>query len=279
MNPFFGRKLVIATKHKKESVIAPLAASKLGVLPFVLKDFDTDKFGTFSGEIKRKKDPISIARIKCEKAMKLSNCDLAIASEGSFGRHPHLVFIPGNEEIIVLIDKKNKLEIIGKILSTETNFDGKTCTTWEELMKFAQNVHFPTHALILRNAKDSTKFIKKGINHWDDLKSEYEFIQNKYGQVFAETDMRAMFNPTRMKVIAEATERMLAQAITNCEKCESPGFGIIDVITGLPCEACGTPTQSIKAYLKSCRKCGFKKVEPNSEKSREIAMNCDICNP
>jgi len=279
MNPFFGRKLVIATKHEKEKVIAPLAASKLGVLPCVPLNFDTDKFGTFSGEIKRKKDPISIARKKCEKAMKLTNCDLAIASEGSFGRHPQLVFIPGNEEIVVLIDKKNKLEIIGKTKSTETNFDGKACTNWDELKIFAEKVFFPTHALIIRNTKDSTKRIIKGIQTWDDLKAEFEFMVKKYGQVFAETDMRALYNPSRMKVIVEATEKMIERALSVCEKCQAPGFGVVDVISGLPCDWCGAPTQSIKSFIKGCKKCGYSFEEPNPEKSRENAMYCEFCNP
>ena len=48
-----GRKLVIATMHNKERVIAPLLEKHLGVEIVVSKQFDSDKFGTFTREIKR----------------------------------------------------------------------------------------------------------------------------------------------------------------------------------------------------------------------------------
>lgn len=109
---FAGRKLVIATKHQKEAVIAPPIEKSLGVNCFVAKDFDTDQYGTFSGEIDRKLSPLDTARLKCYAAMKANTCDLAIASEGSFGPHPSMFFVPADDELLVLIDKKNELESI-----------------------------------------------------------------------------------------------------------------------------------------------------------------------
>lgn len=70
MNLFLGRRLVIATKHQKETIIGPRVESKLGALPFVPKNLDTDVLGTFTGEIERSSDPLSTARQKCEMAMK-----------------------------------------------------------------------------------------------------------------------------------------------------------------------------------------------------------------
>ena len=40
---FEGRRLLVATKHKKEEVIAPLFFDELGLSSFVLDDFDEDK--------------------------------------------------------------------------------------------------------------------------------------------------------------------------------------------------------------------------------------------
>lgn len=51
---FAGRKLLIATKHEKEKVIAPILARELGVKCFVVSNLDTDELGTFTGEIDRK---------------------------------------------------------------------------------------------------------------------------------------------------------------------------------------------------------------------------------
>ena len=120
---FEDRNLIIATKHKKEDVIAPILEKELGVKCFVSSDLDTDLLGTFTGEIERKEDPVSSARNKCYMAMELTNCDLAIASEGSFGPHPTLFFIPADDEILVFVDKKNGLEIIAREISTESNFN------------------------------------------------------------------------------------------------------------------------------------------------------------
>ena len=45
---FEGRKIVIATKHKKEQVIVPIVKNELGLNVFVSQDLDTDIFGTFT---------------------------------------------------------------------------------------------------------------------------------------------------------------------------------------------------------------------------------------
>jgi len=53
---FKGRSVVIATRHRKEAVIAPMLERGLGVHCLVSHDLDTDRFGTFSGEIARQDD-------------------------------------------------------------------------------------------------------------------------------------------------------------------------------------------------------------------------------
>ena len=85
---FEGRRLVIATKHGKEEVLSPILERELGVHCIILPTFDSDLFGTFSGEVERLDDAMFTARLKCEKAMEIAQCDLAISSEGSFGSHP-----------------------------------------------------------------------------------------------------------------------------------------------------------------------------------------------
>ena len=66
---FKNRNLVIATKHGKELVIAPILEKELGVKCFLPLNFDSDELGTFTGEIEREDDPITTARKKCLKAM------------------------------------------------------------------------------------------------------------------------------------------------------------------------------------------------------------------
>ena len=198
---FKGRLLIIATKHEKEKIIGPLLENSIGVISFVDPNFDTDMLGTFSGEVERELDPIATARKKCLLAMELSNCDLGIASEGSFGPHPSLFFVSADDEFLIFIDKKNDLEIIVRELSTETNFNGNKIKNEKELLDFANLVKFPSHALILRKSKTDTTNIFKGITNLEDLKKSFHLMFNKFKEVYAEADMRAMHNPSRMLVI------------------------------------------------------------------------------
>ena len=277
---FKGRSLIIATKHEKEKVIAPLLETGLGLVSFVNADFDTDTLGTFSGEVERMFDPITTARKKCLLAMEMSNCDLGIASEGSFGAHPSLFFASADDEFLIFIDKKNDLEIIVRGLSSETNFNGSDIKNEKELLEFADLVHFPSHALILRVSKTDNIHLIKGITNLEDLKRSFHLMQHKFKNVYAETDMRAMHNPSRMNVIKSATKKLLDKINACCPQCALPGFGITGAKKGLPCSLCGMPTKSTLSLYYSCKKCKYEKEKkyPN-KKITEDPMYCDYCNP
>jgi hypothetical protein len=280
-NAFFkGRDLLIATNHKKETVIAPLLEKELGVNCTVPKLFDTDTLGTFTGEVERKDNPLTTARTKCILAIELMNCDLAVASEGSFGPHPTVYFTPADEELLIFIDKKNNLEIVVKELSTETNFDNAEIKTEKALKTFAHKVGFPSHGLIIRKAKDDVTEIVKGITNTKELNNTFKHFISTYGTAFVETDMRAMYNPTRMKVIEKATKKLADKLNSFCPNCNTPGFGFTDAKAGLPCMLCNFPTHSTLSYIYSCQKCAYtnEKKYPNG-KHYEDPMFCDICNP
>ncbi|PWH85679.1 DUF6671 family protein [Brumimicrobium oceani] len=277
---FKGRKLAIATKHEKEKVIGSLMKEKLGVSFEVPALIDTDIFGTFSGETTRNDDPITTARKKCELAMQLTNTDLAIASEGSFGTHPHLFFASADDEIIVLMDKKNKLEITARELSTSTNFDGQTICTEKQLIQFAEKALFPSHGLILKRSEQDHSLVLKDFTNLDHLRKEFKLLLSHRGSVFIETDMRAMMNPTRMKVIEKATQKLIEKIQSCCPECHTPGFSVTQSKAGLPCDLCGFPTPSTLYHLLSCAKCDFKrKVLFPHKKEKEEAMFCEHCNP
>jgi hypothetical protein len=277
---FKGRNLIIATKHEKEKVIAPVLEKEFGVKCFVVPDLDTDILGTFSGEIERKDDPITTARKKCLLAMELTHCDLAIASEGSFGPHPSIYFLPADEEFLLFMDKKNEIEIIIRELSPETNFNGSEIKTEKELNEFIQRVKFPAHGLIIKKAKNDFTDLVKGITNRELLKSTFKDFISKYGKAFIETDMRALYNPMRMEVIKKATIKLANKINTLCPNCDAPGFGITDSNQGLPCELCNFPTRGTLSYIYTCQKCTYKKEDkyPNG-KQTEDPMYCDFCNP
>lgn len=280
MEMFENRKIIIATRHQKEQVIAPILEKELGVRCFTDETFDTDALGTFTGEVERELDPISTAREKCLRAMRVNNCDLGIASEGSFGPHPSLFFVPSDDELLIFIDLKNNIEIISRELSTSTNFNGREINTQKELLDFAEQAGFPSHGLILRKSKQENKDIFKGITEGEILQEVFNHILSKYPSVYAETDMRAMYNPTRMIVIEQATQKLVQKIKSTCPQCRTPGFGITEAKNGLPCNLCGWPTNSILSYLYVCQKCRFTKEElyPN-KKTSEDPMYCDYCNP
>ena len=277
---FTGRNLVIATMHGKEKVIAPILEKELGVICFVPNDFNSDILGTFSGEIERKNDPIATSIEKCKLAMELSNCDLGIASEGSFGNHPSAFFASADDEFLVFIDKKNELEIVSRILSLNTNFASEKISNILDLKDFANKVQFPSHGIILKDKEQNPTTVYKDIDNWNSLENAFLEVLKIQPEVCVETDMRAMNNPTRMKVIEEATVKLIEKIKSVCPKCTSPGFEVSTLIAGLPCENCNQPTRSAKMHLYKCKKCTFEQeLEIPSHKKYEDPMYCDFCNP
>jgi hypothetical protein len=277
---FSGRILAIATKHKKEWVLEAKLVQELGVICKVPAHLDTDLLGTFTGEIERTLSPVETARKKCLMAMEAIGCNLAIASEGSFGAHPFIPFCQANEELLILMDVKNNLELTATKLSSDTNFDGAEVNSLASLEHFANRAGFPEHALILRPFKDSIQQIVKGINCQKKLEETFLSLIHQRSSVYVETDMRAMYNPTRQRVIAGALDNLLALIDSQCPACATPGFGVVKWIEGLACEQCGTPTHSIKSLLRKCNKCGYELIEDNpGGKNFEDPMYCEMCNP
>jgi hypothetical protein len=277
---FQGRELLIVTKHEKEKVISPILERELGVKCVVTDNFDTDILGTFTCEVERKDNPIITARKKCLMAMELTNYDLAVSSEGSFGSHPNIFFVPADDELLLFIDKKNNLEIVVRELSTDTNFNACEVETKEELFGFAEKAKFPSHGLIMRKSRDDYKIIIKGITSKEHLSSTFNYFISKFGTCFIETDMRALYNPTRLGVIESLTNKLADKINKRCTVCETPGFGITDAKKGLPCQICNFPTKGTLSYIYSCQKCSFSYEEKYPDgKTTEDPMCCDLCNP
>lgn len=277
---FEGRTLVIASMHQKEQVLQSLLEASLMVKVAVADGLNTDLLGTFSGEVARIADPMSTARKKCELALELTGSDLAIASEGSFGPHPSAFFLPANEEWLLLIDRKHQLEIHARHLSTATNFAGQAFSSLEELEAFASKVGFPSHGLILRRSKDELEGILKGIIDPNQLRKSASQLLETQGAGFVETDMRAMFNPSRMQVIGETAQLLLKKLNSLCPSCQLPGFAVTTADPGLPCNLCGTPSSATLAHLLVCSHCQHeeKVLFPHGKKT-EDPQYCQVCNP
>jgi ribosomal protein L37E len=272
---FAGRDLWIVTQHKKESVIAPILSRSLSVYCHVFNQIDTDQFGTFCGTVRRV-SALEAARAKCAAVASIYPGDLILASEGSFGPHPAWPFAPCNEELLLLKDLKSNRDYKVSYLTFRTNMAASEIQNEEELKNFALTAGFPSHGLILRT--NDYAFLKKGITSWTLLLHTFRQLKDSCQKVFAETDMRAMFNPTRMMVIGKAARLLTRLLHSRCPRCGSPGFGIVRTVTGLPCRACGMPTESPSHYVRLCEEC-LTELPCPSHKKEEDPMYCHFCNP
>jgi hypothetical protein len=264
--------------HQKEQVIAPILNSMLGVTCFVSEELNTDQFGTFSGEIERSLSPFDAARAKCDLAHQHTGCDLVLANEGSFGPHPNLFLIPANEELMLLRDYKNNLSIWTSLLSTETNFNSLEISNANQLADFATSIGFPSHGFILLST-DRTQ-IRKDFNTLEEANHALAELIKGNGRCMVETDMRAMNNPTRMHVIETLTHKLAKKINERCPSCNTPGFDVIRVNSGLPCMACKSKTSSTLSIVKGCISCSHEElIEYPNNKEEEDPMYCNYCNP
>ncbi len=272
---FTGRQLLIATKHRKEEAIIPVIQPFTGIIPFVPADFDTDAFGTFCGEKLRIHSPRETARQKCLSAMDRYGADLAIASEGSFGPHPFYPFLAGGEEWLILIDKKFGLEIECRKLTSDTNFGSREPGCEKELLAFAEQSGFPSHGLILSCDQKELK----GIQTHHELLEAWKILSAKGQKVKAETDMRACYNPTRMKSITETASGLLEKIMSICPRCKLPGFSTEEIIPGLPCSLCGSATGIPISEILLCRSCDFREEKRVGGNDEADPSYCFHCNP
>jgi hypothetical protein len=270
--------------HKKEEAIAPILNQGLGLEVIVPENFNTDRFGTFTRDIKRRGTQVETAKAKVTALLEATGETLGIASEGSFYPHPGLPMLSCDREIILLTDRLHGLEVIGEAISTETNFNHATITSAGSALSFAQKVGFPEHGLVVMPAADTQEpeQIFKGITNTEDLLRIVEqTLQNSpHRTAHIETDMRAMFNPTRMQVIAQATQNLLDKLHRLCPQCDWPGFDLVATKKGLPCSLCHLPTNLIKAEIHRCQKCSYRQeiLFPQGISVADPTY-CQFCNP
>lgn len=285
IHTFFKNRIgILATMHKKEKVISPILTKELDIRIQIPKGFNTDRFGTFTRDIERMGNQIEAARHKAQGAMVLSGGTLAFASEGIFGPHPENPFLPLNREIILLLDKDNDLEIIGEAATIDTNYRQCVVKTFQDAYKFALSAGFPQHGVVIKFSESTRKQdeIIKGLESKEDLKNAFELALKKSdsGNISIETDMRALFNPTRMKNIEAATHDLVKNIYHLCPKCFWPGFKLTHKRRGLRCEQCTLPTRLTLSLQYECKKCGYseEKFYPAGMKKAD-PMYCSYCNP
>jgi hypothetical protein len=276
-----NRVAVLGTMHQKETAIAPILAETVGIQVVVPERFDTDRFGTFTRDRDRPGSQLETARQKARAALEQTDCTLGIASEGSFGPHPGLPMLPCDREVVLLLDTAHGLEIVGAALSTQTNYRHAVVQSVAEALRFAETVQFPSHGLVVMPPPSGARTageIVKGIVDRETLVAAVETLLGRSPTVHVETDMRALYNPTRMAVIAQATQDLVQRMQQGCPACGLPGFGEVERRSGLPCGVCGTPTALTAAVIWQCPACQFRQEVPGPLAAADPG-SCPFCNP
>jgi len=279
---YAGKRIILTTKHSKSIAIAPVFLNLLSA-EIVELNTDTDKMGTFSGEIERKGTALECAKVKCELGLSLTGLEYGLSSEGSFGPHPYIPFLPCDNEVLYFIDRKRDFHVHLSRFSTKTNFNMKSVISMEELKEFSKKTLFPSHALIVRpDNKEIKSPIFKGINKEYMLEVSFKesMKHSANGRVWVETDMRANMNPSRMIFIQELSQGLAQRLLTLCDKCENPGWGKVSGEPGLVCSQCGLETELIKSETYGCTKCDhIEKKPPDHGLLKADPRNCLYCNP
>ncbi len=273
-----NQNVLLASKHEKEQVIAPPFMSRLSCTLRV-HDFDTDEFGTFTGEIARTLSPYQTCLLKAKTAAKRYNYALAVASEGSFGPHPAFPFVPSAHELMVFVDRTRDWIIAEQLVSQKTNYAMITINKNTELDAFLSRVQFPSHALIVQASSDN-HVVAKGINNLEDLAHQLAIGFKTEKELLVATDMRAMMNPTRMAVIGELADKLTQRIGSLCAQCERPGFGFKSTQGSLPCSLCGSPTSFYEEEVWGCIGCEYQEYTMRRDGLLKADPTyCDYCNP
>lgn len=270
--------------HGKERVIAPALGAVLGTVPEVVAGLDTDAFGTFSRERPRAGSALDAARAKVAAAFaRVPAARFGIASEGSFGPHPGLPWLPWAEELVLMVDRTTGEEYTAREAGSATNYAQTVVAGADEALAFAGRAGFPAHGLIVSAWLDGgpapSIALVKDIDSVAALIAAIGLVRARGAEALVETDMRAHRNPTRMAAIARAAALLARDYATPCPDCAAPGYAARTTLPGLPCADCGLPTRAPRAEWVHCARCGRGEERPLPGPGRAEPARCDFCNP
>ncbi len=282
--PYAGLHAVLATMHGKEQAIAPVLRDRLGLTVSTAPGIDTDALGTFTGEIPRAGTIREAAIAKARLGMKATGLTIGLASEGSYGLHPQIPFIPGGVELMVLVDDTRGIVVSEHLIDDAPVFGHVFAAVGDDLTPFLDRVGFPDHALIVKPAdtKDGSRHIHKGLRDRSVLERAIASAQRHSGdgRALIQTDMRAHKNPTRMATLGRLASALAARLGTLCPACAMPGYGLVDVETGLPCEWCGAPSLMVRQHVFGCVACAHREQRPRADGlTYADPGHCPLCNP
>jgi ribosomal protein L37E len=279
-HPYANRRIGLATMHAKERAVAPAFRRVLGADVVPVANLDTDTLGTFSGEVPRPDALVETALIKADLVFRTMDVDCALASEGSYGPIDRLPLTASGVEVMAFVDRRRGVRFVETLATHRTNW---------KLLRFKAGD--PSVPIVLK----SMGFPEYGVfvicsSNWDHpvkgLSTEQEVIaaMNREAEKSDDkmavlvTDMRAHRNPMRMKVVRALSWKLAKRLQRLCPTCKAPGFGHIESRRGLPCEACGDPTDWIHFEVDGCSACGHAAARPRKDGRRTASrLSCRSC--
>lgn len=280
-HPYRGQGVVLTSMHGKERALQGAFATTLG-LRLVAARLDTDRLGTFTGEVERPAPPRETALLKARWGIRETGIARGVASEGAYGPHPDSPFLPFGVEILAFVDDELGIEVTETRRTRQAFLEHTTVTApGAELDRFLGRVGFGLQAVIVRpdDVYDGA-LVVKGLRARSALhRAVARCIRaSPTGLARVETDMRAHQNRNRMGEIAALAQLLAGRLATLCPGCAAPGFGLVGALAGLPCTACGTPTAHAHSTERACSRCGHRIVQ-RTEAPGAPPADCPACNP
>lgn len=275
---YAGRTVFLLTQHGKEGVVAPAFQERLQARVQVVGDVDTDTLGTFTRDVARFGTQLEAARRKATLALSGRGA-LGLGSEGSVVPGP-FGFGSWDIELVLFLDIERDIEVVGRAYEPGLHAHGLV-SSLIDLRDLADRAGFPEHGLVMRPDSQDDPRICKGLRSWDALEETFAHLRSisNTGSVFVENDLRAHQHPTRMRVIERATQDLVTRLSTPCPACSGPGFGVAGQRRGLPCEACGAPTEEPLADTLACVSCEHHEDRVLAGPAFADPARCSFCNP
>lgn len=262
----------MSTLHEKHKVVGP-ALGRLG-LQVRASPWNTDQLGTFSGEIPRKLSVRQCLEAKLDGIKEQGH--LLLASEGTFLPHP--LGFTTDVESLLLRDLVSGREFYAESRSEAVYDRSIQVTRPKELADQLPSLFFSGQGWIVRTPDFSV--VVKDVVTPQDLETAVQQVLAQAGQVYVQADLRAHRNPARQKVILAAAHRLVDLLESRCPRCDAPGWKVIDVVRGLPCESCGTPSRAVLSEVWACGVCGFSEQRPRPDGRDTLPVEeCEVCNP
>lgn len=278
---YSGATVALGSMHHKQAAIAKPFVLRLGLTVHVPRGLDTDCYGTFTGEVERYGTMFEAACAKANLAIEQSGIPYGLGSEGTFGDHPYLPGVIGNTELLVFVDRARNLVVREALISRHTNYGWFCVRPGEDCGLALEHLVFPSHAVVVTpHAPFGQCAPTKGIRDRRELQRAIAISARQSFDEHARitSDMRAHMNPTRMAVIRAAGHRLARRIGSACDACGAPGFGLTDLVRGLPCAECSMPTPDAFAELHRCAVCAYeRRVSFRRPRTRAAASRCPQC--